>query len=410
MKVFNSIKVILSFCLIGCSVCIANTTNGDLEQVSPKASKIPQIIPEQCKIDRAPLNDIKDLLYKNKDTLREPVIKTVLTAIKCTRSNDIIYNNILTIIDYSLPSNQKRLWIFDLKNKNLLFHTYVSHAIKSGTLDSVFFSNKNNSRASSFGIFTTDIVYNGRHGLSLKLYGLDADVNDNAYLRNIVMHAAWYMSDNFVEKYGRVGRSWGCPAVPINLVKPIIETIKNGSLLVAYYPSQKWLSTSKFLTCDNASNNNGETMIVSIPDSAPPDNRGDVVFADLNHNNQKEENEPLLVVSASNYEKTFNRKIPLDRMLRRQINHEEYIALNNDELRYLDDNHDASGLRNVVFVIPFVINVKGNYLTLFKFIELGKIQKVDLNSLPAENGTIQITNKRSISIKTSNKFIRWLGL
>ncbi len=164
-----------------------------------------------------------------------------------TRHHDISRGNIITIIDYSLPSCKKRLWVINLLNHTILFHTLVAHGKKSGNDFAKYFSNKTGSLESSIGVFETGRSYYGRHGYSLRLYGLEKGVNNNAYERSIVMHKAWYVSKAMVHHLGRLGRSWGCPAVSRKVCKPIIQTIKNGSLLFVYYPDKHWLNTSEFL-------------------------------------------------------------------------------------------------------------------------------------------------------------------
>lgn len=369
-----------------------------------------------CKIKVVPLSEIKQMLFLHADTLSKPLINTILTTIKCTRQRNVHYNNILTIIDYSLPSNKKRLWIFDLNQKKLLFYTYVSHGIKSGTLATNYFSNTVNSQSSSLGIFTTDNAYYGRHGLSLKLTGLDRNINDRAYQRNIVMHAAWYTDSDFINKYGRAGRSWGCPAVPINLAKPIIDLLKNKSLFIVYYPSSNWFLKSKFLTCDSLSlKENSQNL--EIMSNAPEDElRGDILFVDKNNNNKREENEPILVMAVDNYLRIFNAEVPLKRMLRRQINNTEYIALNDSELKILDSNSDniiniddQPGLSAVDFVVAVVTNTRGYYATHFEFVNLGKIQELKINYF-FDGATLQLLNNSSYTIRTNDAFIRWLGL
>ncbi|MGV3585425.1 MAG: murein L,D-transpeptidase catalytic domain family protein [Adhaeribacter sp.] len=139
--------------------------------------------------------------------------------------------SILTIVDFSKSSRQKRLWIIDLKNEKLLYHTLVAHGQGSGSEMATVFSNKLNSHQSSLGFYVTGNTYFGKHGLSLKLHGMDAGFNSNAYQRAIVVHGADYVSNNFIKKQGRLGRSHGCPAVPEELNNEIINVIKNQTVL-----------------------------------------------------------------------------------------------------------------------------------------------------------------------------------
>lgn len=365
------------------------------------------------------LNEIKEMLHNEANTLNEPVINKVITTLKCATAYNVERNNILTIIDYSLPSNEKRLWVFDLNQKKLLFHTYVSHGIRSGTLLTNYFSNKNDSKASSIGVYKTGQGYYGREGLSLRLDGLDKSFNDNASNRAVVMHGGWYVAENFIKRYGRPGRSWGCPALPLSLYKPIINTIKDNSLMVIYYPSDEWFGKSKFLTCDAISAPNASTMQMSNANTPPNDVdlRDPVLFVDFNKNDRREEDEPIVVMSADNYEKVFHTQAPLGRMLRRQINNAEYIALSSKEFNKLVIQNDKEGLNAINFVIPVIIMVHGYYETQMKIVNMGKINDVRLNSNSSSNHdnkinsfTLNTETKPVINLKSTNRFIRWLGL
>lgn len=356
------------------------------------------------------LNSVFD---HHQDTLSQDVIKVVKKVLMCAEKNKLEHNNILTLIDYSLPSNKKRLWVFDLNENKLLFHTYVSHGIKSGLLESDFFSNKNKSKASSIGVFNTDFSYNGRYGLAVKLNGLEKNFNDKAYDRFLVIHPAWYVTDEFIEKYGRLGRSWGCPAISYDLVDPLINTIKDNSLLVVYYPSDKWLSESNFLTCDQLSVKNNLAQSKRLPKAAREEHRSEVIFVDKNKNNKRDDNDPVVVVSADNYKNIFKKKVPLSRMLRRQFNNTEYIVLNESDLKLLDtnfdtmiNNEDSYGFDFIEFVIAEVKNIGGYWATEFKSVKNGDELHIYLNGSEA----ILKTKKESLPIKSTDKFIRWLGL
>ncbi|KTD36052.1 hypothetical protein Lnau_1036 [Legionella nautarum] len=357
------------------------------------------------KTTNSSLKEIEDMLLAS--NLNKLVIDKVLKTLKCASEYNVDHNNILTIIDYSIPSSDKRLWVFDLYSKKLLFHTYVSHGIKSGTLLSTSFSNKFNSKSSSIGVYQTEDTYYGRHGLSLKLDGLDRGFNDNASNRSVVMHGGWYVDESFIKKYGRAGRSWGCPALPENLTSDIINTIKDKSLFVSYYPSDNWFLKSKFLNCDNLS----PTRYASTKDTeikSAEEHREPVLFAHINSKNLG--TEPILVITADNYEQLFHTKVPLERMLRRQINNVEYIALSNAELENLITNN-KNALSSVNFVIPVVKMERGYYATEMHIVDLGKIKDVRLPSDPSsKNYTVDFEAKPSITLRSTNEFIRWLGL
>jgi L,D-transpeptidase catalytic domain len=158
-----------------------------------------------------------------------------------------IKQKIITIIDYSLPSSVKRLWVVDITRQKVLYHTLVAHGKHTGGLVAKHFSDKPGSLASSLGLFLTENTYIGSKGYSLRLRGLEPGFNDMARSRAIVMHGAWYATSDFAAHHGRLGLSWGCPAVSPQLARPIINDIKGGSLVFAYYPDTRWLQRSKFL-------------------------------------------------------------------------------------------------------------------------------------------------------------------
>ncbi|MCF3096940.1 peptidase [Aeromonas australiensis] len=142
--------------------------------------------------------------------------------------------SILTIIDYSKPSTQRRLFVIDMKRQKLLYHTWVSHGRNSGELAAERFSNQIDSRQSSLGVYRTAETYQGKHGYSLRLDGLSPGKNCNARKRAIVVHGAAYASPTHLRKYDKLGRSWGCPALPKEQARAIIDTIKGGSVIYAH--------------------------------------------------------------------------------------------------------------------------------------------------------------------------------
>ena len=154
---------------------------------------------------------------------------------------------IITVCNFNLPSTENRLWIIDLAKKKVLFNTYVAHGEGSGDDCSLSFSNDANSHKSSLGFYVTGDIYDGDHGTSLYLNGLDEGYNDAAYERGIVVHGAAYVSDKFIAEKQRLGHSWGCPAVPSKLSLPIVNTIKEGTCLFIYYPDSKYLASSYWM-------------------------------------------------------------------------------------------------------------------------------------------------------------------
>jgi hypothetical protein len=159
----------------------------------------------------------------------------------------VVKKEILTVIDFSLPSTEKRLWIIDIANKKILFNDYVAHGRNSGNNAAASFSNVSGSYKSSIGFYVTAETYHGKHGLSLRLEGMDKNFNCNARNRAIVMHGADYVSADFIQQYGRLGRSLGCPSVSMDIHEEVINTIQDGSTLFIYYPDPLFLQKSSVL-------------------------------------------------------------------------------------------------------------------------------------------------------------------
>jgi L,D-transpeptidase catalytic domain len=155
--------------------------------------------------------------------------------------------DVLTVIDYSRPSTEPRLFVLDVPAGRVRFAELVAHGRGSGENATERFSNASGSRMTSLGVFRAADTYDGQHGLSLRLDGLEPGFNDRARERAIVMHGAAYVNSEMIAAQGRLGRSWGCPAVRPAIAKKLIEMIKDGSLVVAYYPDAKWLARSAFL-------------------------------------------------------------------------------------------------------------------------------------------------------------------
>ena len=154
----------------------------------------------------------------------------------------------LSLIDFTLTSRMRRLWVIDLFSMKIIHHSLVAHGKNTGEEYAVTFSNIPNSNKSCLGFFITGSTYYGKHGLSLTLDGIEKDINDNARKRAIVIHPAEYATNDFIDKHGRLGRSFGCPALPPSISKEIIDTIKGSSCLFIYYPDEGYLSGSSFMT------------------------------------------------------------------------------------------------------------------------------------------------------------------
>ncbi|MDX1954211.1 MAG: murein L,D-transpeptidase catalytic domain family protein [Chitinophagaceae bacterium] len=156
-------------------------------------------------------------------------------------------NGLLTICDFSQSSRKKRLYVVDMENFQVLKNTYVAHGRNSGGEFAKTFSNSPRSHKSSLGFYITSSTYKGGHGLSLRLQGVEKGINDKAMMRHIVIHGSNYVGDKFLDRSPFLGRSFGCPAIPSEETKDIIETIKDGSCLFIYHPSTTYLKTSKIL-------------------------------------------------------------------------------------------------------------------------------------------------------------------
>lgn len=197
-------------------------------------------------------NDEEKVYSKlNSDQYPLPKLESFTQALKGfnrLKEKGLISKNILTLIDFSLSSNSKRLWVIDLNTNKILYNTLVAHGRNTGDEFAASFSNVAESFKSSLGFYVTGEIYNGKHGNSLRLDGLEKGINSNARERAVVIHGADYVSDSFIKNNKRLGRSLGCPAVPLPLVDGIIQTIKDKSCLFIYYPSQSYIETSKLVS------------------------------------------------------------------------------------------------------------------------------------------------------------------
>lgn len=183
--------------------------------------------------------------------LSPQVLAMALDAVSCARERGVAgRSDVLTILDYSLPSTEPRLWVLDLQHGKVLFHELVAHGSGSGDNYATRFSNVDGSQQTSLGLFLTRDTYEGGNGYSLKLDGLDAGVNDRALERKIVMHGAWYVSPEQIHRVGRLGRSWGCPALSPAVAHRVIDIIKGGSFVFAYSAADgNWMHAASAHRC-----------------------------------------------------------------------------------------------------------------------------------------------------------------
>ena len=191
---------------------------------------------------------LEKYLSLNEPALKPEAFRFGLIGFEALLSRGLIANDsLLTIIDFSLPSSKDRFFVINLINNQVVYKSLVSHGRNSGDLYANRFSNKMQSHESALGFFITGKSYQGGQGYSLQLQGVDTGYNDRTRVRGIVIHAADYATHEYVTRYGRLGRSFGCPALPPELSRPIINLIKEGSVLFSYYPDQAYFNHSVIL-------------------------------------------------------------------------------------------------------------------------------------------------------------------
>lgn len=188
-------------------------------------------------------------LARNAPGLNPEALRHALAAMQCAVNHGAEPAQRLAVIDYSLPSTERRLWIFDLQRKRLLLRDFVAHGRQSGENFADRFSNRLGSNQSSLGLFRTAESYRGKHGYSLRMDGLEPGLNDLARERAIVIHGADYVSPRLVRSYGRIGRSLGCPAVRPEVARLVVDQLKGGQFLFAWHSNQRWLQGSAYLDC-----------------------------------------------------------------------------------------------------------------------------------------------------------------
>ena len=222
----------ISFLLIGLFFFSINTP------ILNKNNSSKLVLPHANDIIKTNVESIyKNLIVNNYMLRKMESFKMAMDGYFQLKEKGIIQKDILTIVDYSLSSNENRLWVIDLKKNSIIFQSLVAHGRNSGNEFAATFSNKPESYKSSLGFYLTGETYYGKHGYSLRLDGLDKGVNNNARDRAIVVHGADYVSESFIKQNGRLGRSLGCLALSQELTKEVIDTIKNKSCLFIYYPS-----------------------------------------------------------------------------------------------------------------------------------------------------------------------------
>lgn len=202
---------------------------------------------EETIIDKQLKQQVNVFVKQDKQINPKVLALALLAYNNAKKFNFDVRKPIITIIDYSLLSNVKRLWVLDLAQQKILFNSLVAHGKYTGEVRALYFSDNFDSLQSSLGVFLTRDTYVGHEGNTLRISGLEYGVNANAEARHIVIHGAWYASEQVAQISGHIGKSWGCPAIEPKLADDIIETIKDGTIVFSYYPDKHWLNTSPFL-------------------------------------------------------------------------------------------------------------------------------------------------------------------
>ena len=194
-----------------------------------------------------PQSDTADSIARLAPEANRAAIEFALAAMRCAQKSGLgVDASRLAFIDYSRPSTEPRLWVFDLNSNRLLYEEVVAHGRGSGENLAKVFSNVSGSHTSSLGLFLTRETYQGRNGYSMRMDGLEPGINDAAMERAIVMHGAPYVDPQAAAKQGRLGRSFGCPAVRAAVARGMIDVLKDGQFVFAYYPDADWLSRSRW--------------------------------------------------------------------------------------------------------------------------------------------------------------------
>lgn len=194
--------------------------------------------------EREILNHVKKINAKD---LNPKVLKLAISAYYKAKQAGHGKKDILTVVDYSMASTEKRMWVIDMNTHRVLYHTLVSHGVASGENYASRFSNNHGTHMSSLGLMITGDMYSGKYGSSLMLHGIDGKFNSNALSRSIVMHQAHYVDESIVRRVGRLGRSFGCLALSKRVAADVMHTVKGGSYIFCYYPDKTWLRESKFI-------------------------------------------------------------------------------------------------------------------------------------------------------------------
>jgi len=248
---FRNKPAVKLFVALGCFIIATAFTSFNTNSSKPEAASV-SVLPVPAvgaeDLTEALIGSLYEEIGLEERGLNFKAFELAFRGLKKLEAKDRgLETGLLTIIDFSQPSTRKRLYVIDIQSKEVVFQTYVAHGKNSGTLMATKFSNKVSSYQSSLGFYKTASTYNGKHGYSLRLIGLEPGINSNAMARAIVMHSADYVSEKTIQSLGYLGRSLGCPAIPAEFHKPVINLIKDGTLLFIYHPSDAYLKQSALL-------------------------------------------------------------------------------------------------------------------------------------------------------------------
>jgi L,D-transpeptidase catalytic domain len=250
-------RLMLTILMLGLvSPAVSEAPAAASAEFAPIAAEAPRTsgevgLPVEAEVQAPPASsspfDATSWKQQNDGLSPEVLALALRAAAAAVERNEAVAPATLTVIDFSRPSTAERMWVYDLRTRELLFKELVSHGRGSGRTDATAFSNQPESNKSSLGLYRTAETYFGKHGYSLRLDGLEPGVNDRARDRGIVMHAADYVNGGAAKAQGYLGRSLGCPAVRPEITRELIETVKDGGLVFAYYPDPAWLAASTYL-------------------------------------------------------------------------------------------------------------------------------------------------------------------
>lgn len=234
-----------AFALPNLEQAVVTTANTAVTTVDQVGQAVTTTVASAAATIAAPISTLSRL-HAVAPYLNMQALQDGLHAYKVANSEHLVKNPLLTVVDYALPSNQQRMWVFNMDTDQLLMKTYVAHGMNSGGKYAKHFSNADNSKESCLGTFLTLGTYDGHHGCSLNIQGLEQGYNNNAYARRIVVHPAKYVAPSFIKANGYAGRSWGCLAVGPKVAPTLIQDIKGGSVIFSYYPSANYLDHSLY--------------------------------------------------------------------------------------------------------------------------------------------------------------------